>query len=148
MLPRALRVTRAKAPHKTALAMERSSKARAQAFPGGPGSTKYKAKITPEQQSMAGRASRLLGRSGALRERKGGDRKPRQANGSGVIPKDDIKAPEDFIFEGRRASAKDGRPKDLKFGKRPKAKGGVKKSKPTGRSARRAQEWRKKEKSS
>ncbi|KAF9876522.1 nucleolar protein 12 [Colletotrichum karsti] len=155
MLPRILRVTRAKAPHKTALAMERSAKGKPQAGgPGarGPGSTKYKAKITPEQQSMAGRASRLLGRSGAMREmrdRKGGDRKPRQANGSGVVPKDDIKAPEDFIFEGRRASAKDGRPSDLKFGKRTKGKGGVKKStKPTGRGAKRAQEWRKKEKSS
>ncbi|KAF6817492.1 Nucleolar protein 12 [Colletotrichum sojae] len=144
MLPRTLRVARAKALHKTALAMERS-KNKGQQAGGAPGSTKYKAKITPEQQSMAGRASRLLGRSGAMRERKGGDKKPR-ANGSGVVPKDDIKAPEEFIFEGRRASAKDGKPKDLKFGKRTKVKGRVQKSsKPTGRSAKRAQEWRKKE---
>ncbi|KAL0936427.1 Nucleolar protein 12 [Colletotrichum truncatum] len=145
MLPRALRVTRAKAPHKTALAMERS-KTKGQPNPSAPGSTKYRAKITPEQQSMAGRAGRLLGRSGALRERKGGDKRDRRANGSGVVPKDDIKAPEEFIFEGRRASAKDGKPKDLKFGKRTK-KGRVQKSKPTGRGARRAEQWRKKEKS-
>ncbi|KAI8313191.1 Nucleolar protein 12 [Colletotrichum sp. SAR11_59] len=148
MLPRIMRVTRAKAPHKTALAMERSSKARGQAARGAPGSTSYKAKITPEQRSMAGRASRLLGRSGAMREqRKGGDRKPPRASGSGVVPKDDIKAPEAFIFEGRRASAKDGRPKDLKFGnKRAKVKGRVQKSKPTGRGAKRAEAWKNKEK--
>ncbi|KAH9235902.1 hypothetical protein K456DRAFT_1833281, partial [Colletotrichum gloeosporioides 23] len=148
MLPRIMRVTRAKAPHKTALAMERSSKARGQAARGAPGSTSYKAKITPEQQSMAGRASRLLGRAGAMREqRKGGDRKPPRASGSGAVPKDDIKAPEAFIFEGRRASAKDGRPKDLKFGnKRAKVKGRVQKSKPTGRGAKRAEAWKNKEK--
>ncbi|KAH0426540.1 RNA recognition domain-containing protein [Colletotrichum camelliae] len=148
MLPRIMRVTRAKAPHKTALAMERSSKARVQAARGAPGSTSYKAKITPEQQSMAGRASRLLGRSGARREqRKGDDRKPHRASGSGVVPRDDIKAPEAFIFEGRRASAKDGRPKDLKFGnKRAKVKGRVQKSKPTGRGAKRAEAWKNKEK--
>ncbi|WYZ42795.1 hypothetical protein EsH8_VI_000494 [Colletotrichum jinshuiense] len=148
MLPRIMRVTRAKAPHKTALAMERTNKARAQAgAAGAPGSTKYRAKITPEQQSLAGRAGRLLGRSGAYRERKGGDKRPPRANGSGAVPKDEIKAPEDFIFEGRRASAKDGRPKDLKFGRRNKAKGGVQKSKPTGRGAKRASEWKKKQKS-
>ncbi|KAJ3958366.1 Nucleolar protein 12 [Colletotrichum tropicale] len=148
MLPRIMRVTRAKAPHKTALAMERSSKARGQAARGAPGSTSYKAKITPEQQSMAGRASRLLGRAGAMRQqRKGGDRKPPRASGSGAVPKDDIKAPEAFIFEGRRASAKDGRPKDLKFGnKRAKVKGRVQKSKPTGRGAKRAEAWKNKDK--
>ncbi|GKT63452.1 LOW QUALITY PROTEIN: nucleolar protein 12 [Colletotrichum tofieldiae] len=153
MLPRIMRVTRAKAPHKTALAMERTNKARAaqSGGPGAPGSTKYRAKITPEQQSKAGRAARLLGRSGANRERLGdrGDRgKPRApGNGSGAVPKDEMKAPEDFIFEGRRASAKDGRPKDLKFNKRnkPKGGGGVKKSKPTGRGAKRAAEWKKKQ---
>ncbi|KAK2022475.1 RNA recognition domain-containing protein [Colletotrichum zoysiae] len=154
MLPRIMRVTRAKAPHKTALAMERNNKARAaqSGGPGAPGSTKYRAKITPEQQSKAGRAARLLGRSGANRERLGnrGDRgKPRApGNGSGVVPKDDMKAPEEFIFEGRRASAKDGRPKDLKFNKRSKPKGGgggVKKLKPTGRGAKRAAEWKKKQ---
>ncbi|OBR04925.1 RNA recognition domain-containing protein [Colletotrichum higginsianum IMI 349063] len=151
MLPRIMRVTRAKAPHKTALAMERTNKARAaqSGGPGAPGNTKYRAKITPEQQSKAGRAARLLGRSGANRERLGerGDRgKPRApGNGSGAVPKDDMKAPEDFIFEGRRASAKDGRPKDLKFNKRSKPKGGgVKKSKPVGRGAKRAAEWKKK----
>ncbi|KAL2873638.1 Nucleolar protein 12 [Colletotrichum sp. CLE4] len=154
MLPRIMRVTRAKAPQKTALAMERTNKARAAqagaSRGGAPGSTKYKAKITPEQQSLAGRASRLLGRQGARRERDD-NRKPRAhapANGSGAIPKDEMKKPEDFIFEGRRASAKDGRPKDLKFNKRskPKGGGGVKKTKPTGRGAKRAAEWKNKQK--
>ncbi|CCF34363.1 RNA recognition domain-containing protein [Colletotrichum higginsianum] len=61
MLPRIMRVTRAKAPHKTALAMERTNKARAaqSGGPGAPGNTKYRAKITPEQQSKAGRAAGL-----------------------------------------------------------------------------------------
>jgi nucleolar protein 12 len=48
--------------------------------------------------------------------------------------------PEHFVLEGKRASAKDGRPKDLKFGKKAKKKGG----KPTNRGTRRAAEWRNK----
>ncbi|KAI0447030.1 hypothetical protein F4803DRAFT_546560 [Xylaria telfairii] len=151
MLPRALRVSRAKDPRKTALAMERTAKARVDAFKSTDRkhkSTKYTPKITPEQQSLAGRAGKLFGRSAAYKQQRGvkGDRwKSRDGGGSSSKSQengDGIKPPEQFIFEGRRASAKDGKPKDLKFGKT-KGKKGVVKSKAKGRGARRAAEWRK-----
>ncbi|KAI1108863.1 hypothetical protein F5Y14DRAFT_57180 [Nemania sp. NC0429] len=148
MLPRVLRVTRAKDPRKTALAMERTATARLdslQGTDGKPKSTKYVPKITPEQQSQAGRTGKLFGRSAAVKQRHGfkGDR--RKSRDRGDRPQeggDGIKPPEQFIFEGRRASAKDGKPKDLKFGKTKGKKGAVK-AKAKGRGARRAAEWRK-----
>jgi nucleolar protein 12 len=161
MLPRALRVSRAKDPRKTTLAMERTVKARleaadaAEAADGKPKSTKYKHKATPEQQSLAGRAGRLLGRAGAARqarelrhgkekygERRGGPRT------EGAVSNMPAKTPEQIVFEGRRASARDGKPKDLKFGKG-KGKGSQKKGpggRPIKRGERRAVAWRKKDK--
>ncbi|KAI1206451.1 uncharacterized protein F4807DRAFT_439243 [Annulohypoxylon truncatum] len=147
MLPRALRVSRAKDPRKTALAVERTMKAKLEASNGRdkkPNSTKHIPKVTPEQQSQVGRAGKLLGRAAAARQRhelKGPGRQPRQrkelaTNGA-------FKTPEQIVFEGRRASEKDGKPRDLKFGKT-KGKKGVVKSKMKGRGARRAAEWRKK----
>ncbi|RSM13911.1 Nucleolar protein 12 [Fusarium oligoseptatum] len=128
MLPRKLRVTRAKDPRKTALAQERA-KAKAVATNGAPKSTKYKYKATPEEQSMAGRTSKLLGRSAAIQQRHG--KRPSKGSSEEVPnPLDEIKTPEQVIFEGRRASSRDALPKDLKFGKKgknkgkPKAKGG------------------------
>lgn len=158
MLPRILRVSRAKDPRKTALAMERTTKARLEAAaaadksgPSGAKSTKYKHKATPEQQSLAGRAGRLLGRAGAARQQrelKGGGRtsRPREAQeATGSVDLSAIKTPEQIIFEGRRASAKDGRPKDLKFkGQKSKKAGGAAKAK--GRGATRAAAWRQKRK--
>ncbi|KAI0398595.1 hypothetical protein F5Y17DRAFT_411229 [Xylariaceae sp. FL0594] len=163
MLPRALRVSRAKDPRKTNLALERKAKERAGADAdadkkGKSKSTKYAPKITPEQLSQAGRAARLLGRSAAGKQRreltKGGSshsRKPRERGGDTKPQQGDaatdggIKPPEQFIFEGRRASVRDGKPKDLKFNKKGSKKGGaaVKKAKAKGRGARRAAEWRK-----
>ncbi|KAI0458799.1 hypothetical protein F5B21DRAFT_459461 [Xylaria acuta] len=151
MLPRALRVSRAKDPRKTSLAMERTTKARLDAIKSTEGkrkSTKYTPKVTPEQQSQAGRAGKLFGRSTAAKQQhglKGERRKSRDKGDSSSKPQengDGIKPPEQFIFEGRRASAKDGKPKDLKFGKT-KGKKGVGRSKAKGRGARRAAEWRK-----
>lgn len=155
MLPRILRVVRAKAPHKTALAQEqRKNKLAAAATlaDGDKKSTKYKHKATPEQQSHAGRAAKLLGRSGGIRElrkasgkadrREKGSR-PAPGNGSGVVPK----TPEQFIFEGRRASANDGRPNDVRIGgkkKRVGKKGRI--EKPGGRSTARAESWKQKQK--
>ncbi|KXJ92023.1 hypothetical protein Micbo1qcDRAFT_194990 [Microdochium bolleyi] len=168
MLPRALRVSRAKNPRNTALAVERTVKAKLTA--GGAaaepksGSTKYQHKATPEQQSQAGRAGRLLGRSGAAKaaaELKGKKTKPPRhesrsaAAGVGFIKTDGlvrpIKTPEQIVFEGRRASSKDGKPRDLKFGKGGKKSGGnpgkktgagVTKAKTKGHGAKRASEWR------
>jgi nucleolar protein 12 len=148
LLPRALRVSRAKDPRKTALAMERTTKARSDAFKpaeGKPKSTKYAPKITPEQQSLAGRAGKLFGRSAATKKQRELMNGHRKHNSKGDRPQessdDHIKPPEQFIFEGRRASARDGKPKDLKFGKSKGKKGPVK-AKTKGRSARRAAEWR------
>ncbi|KAI0136355.1 RNA recognition domain-containing protein [Xylariales sp. AK1849] len=155
MLPRALRVSRAKDPRRTALAMERTVKAKLDAAgmngsAGKPKSTKYKHKATPEQQSLAGRASRLLGRAGAARQQRGlkGEKlKPRRrdiSNGVDGADMSAMKTPEQIVFEGRRASSRDAKPRDLKFNKgQGKGKKGPK-GKPQGRGAKRASEWRKK----
>ncbi|KAI1306945.1 hypothetical protein F5Y03DRAFT_353672 [Xylaria venustula] len=148
MLPRELRVSRAKDPRKTALALDRNTKSTLKSLKGAETkskSMKYTPKITPEQQSQAGRAGRLFGRSAAAkqqRELKGDRRKPRVRGDQPQENSDGIKPPEQFIFEGRRASAKDGKPKDLKFGKT-KGKKGAARAKAKGRGARRAAEWRK-----
>ncbi|KAH7026466.1 uncharacterized protein B0I36DRAFT_366025 [Microdochium trichocladiopsis] len=175
MLPRALRVSRAKNPRNTALAVERTVKAKLGGGAGGgpsdakqSGSTKYQHKATPEQQSQAGRAGRLLGRSGAakaaaeLKGKKLTKSMPRHesrsaaAGAPGFVKTDGlvrpIKTPEQIVFEGRRASSKDGKPRDLKIGKAGKKKsganpgkktgGGVTKAAKGGRGAKRASEWR------
>lgn len=136
MLPRNLRVTRAKNPQKTALAMQKRVVAPARAT-SAPGSAKYKPKVTPEAQSMAGRASKLLGLAGAARQALGAKKgfTPR----AGPKVGDDIKTPEQIVFEGKRASANDG----LKLGKRPKfRKSGPKKLQ--GKRSQRSAAWKKK----
>jgi len=158
MLPRELRVSRCKAPHKTARAMEAKQKK----FAGerGPKPDKkfkkdssYVPKVTPDAKTLAGRAGKLLGRAAARAHLHSGDKKDRRdktaaprrresADGSGDTV---MKSPEDIVFEGRRASAKDGKPKDLKFkGTRPKgdAKRRSIKAKKTGHGAVRAAKWR------
>ncbi|POS79544.1 nucleolar protein 12 [Diaporthe helianthi] len=134
MLPRELRVSRCKAPHKTARAMEKKSADRGAALAAsgkGNRGTRYVPKLTAEEQSKAGRASKLLGRSAAAQARKsktGGkprERAIRRAKMFGKDTKDGagvgvgvgvagFKKPEDFVFEGRRASSRDAKPKDLK----------------------------------
>ncbi len=98
-------------------------------------STKYVPKPTAEAQTLAGRAEKLLGRAGAAQlksqDKKAGkfrrdSRADRDGEGDGEGKS--IKTPEEIVFEGRRASARDGKPKDLKFkGSRPAGgKGGKK----------------------
>ncbi|KAK6957487.1 hypothetical protein Daesc_000273 [Daldinia eschscholtzii] len=147
MLPRILRVSRAKDPRKTALAMERTMKAKLEAAQGQDKklkSTKHKPKATPEQQSQAGRIGKLLGKAAAAKQRHGlkSEGKPRKYRKE-TAAIEGFKTPEQIIFEGRRASEKDGRPADLKFGKT-KGKKGVVKAKTKSRGAKRAAEWRKK----
>ena len=126
MLPRELRVTRCKAPHKTARALERSAQGKTIATPGrgGKKATGYVRKVTAEEQTLAGRTGKLLGRSAAFaaaralksngdKKQKRGERKERRVSGEGGETA--FKTPEAVMFEGRRASAKDGKPKDLKF---------------------------------
>jgi nucleolar protein 12 len=141
MLPRKLRVTRAKDPRKTALAQERA-RGKHITTNGATKSTKYKHKATPEEQSMAGRTGKLLGRSAAVQQRHKKRPSTHGDNQEAENPLAGIKGPEQFVFEGRRASAKDGTPKDLKLGKKGKGKG--RSSRPQNRGARRAAEWKKK----
>lgn len=133
MLPRPLRVTRAKNPRKTAMALERANANAAASSGAAARSPKYTPKATlkatPEGQAAAGRAGKLLGRAVAARLRT----KARADDAHG------IKTPKQIVFEGRRASAKDGYPKDLKLVKKSAGKGG----KPKTRSTRRAAEWKK-----
>lgn len=142
MLPRKLRVTRAKDPRKTLLAQERA-KAKNAPPNGNAKNTKYTPKMTPEQQSMIGRTGKLLGRSAAAQQRHGKRREPRVAPDAAPDAEPAMKTPEQIIFEGRRASSKDGKPKDLKFGKKVKSKG-----RPQNRGAKRASEWKRTKSSS
>ncbi|KHO00132.1 nucleolar protein 12 [Metarhizium album ARSEF 1941] len=122
MLPRKLRVTRAKDPRKTARTQERAQ-AKAVAAHSKARNTKYTPKMTPEQQAAAGRVNRLLGRAGAFLHRK----KSGSSGANGT-------SKQKVVFEGNRASSKDGRHKDLKLGRRGKGR-------PKSRAASRAAQW-------
>ncbi|RGP65299.1 nucleolar 12 [Fusarium longipes] len=140
MLPRKLRVTRAKDPRKTALAQERA-RGKHISTNGTTKSTKYKHKATPEEQSMAGRTGKLLGRSAAVQQRHKKRPSTHGDNQEVENPLAGIKGPEQFVFEGRRATTRDALPKDLKPKKGGKGKG---KGRPQNRGAKRAAEWKKK----
>ncbi|CAK7198404.1 Nucleolar protein 12 [Sporothrix eucalyptigena] len=138
LLPRALRVSRCKAPYKTARALERVQ-LKANGKPGGEaggpggkrdgrdsrkndagnGTTGYKPKLTAEQQTSAGRASKLLGKSAATT--------PLAANGPDGKP---------IVFEGMRARV--GGVNLFKKGKGKKINGG-RNSGPPGKDASRKQ---------
>lgn len=137
MLPRTLRVNRCKAPHKTARAIEKKTVERTAALKASGKVRKgYVPKLTAEQQTMAGRAGKLLGHSAATKAhtsgKKDGKRRERSRGYERSGDKDSrgppragnednrghpgvIKTPETIIFEGRRASARDAKPKDLKM---------------------------------
>lgn len=128
MLPRELRVSRCKAQHKTARAMDKKNAERGAALAAGSKAkkgTRYVPKLTAEEQTMAGRAGKLLGHSAAAQARiakTGGKKRDRTNRGENKFGKDKkegagpagFKKPEDFVFEGRRASSRDAKPKDLK----------------------------------
>ncbi|SMQ46633.1 unnamed protein product [Zymoseptoria tritici ST99CH_1A5] len=129
MLPRKLRVTRAKAIKRNAKpgSGRPTTKSRA---------TGYQRKYTSEEASQMGRTSKLFGRAAAAQQAKSTPRpKGTAANntplGDGtkqsVVP-EGIRKPENFIFEGHRASAKGGK-SGLKLGGKKKG------TKVTGRSA-------------
>ncbi|KAM3508263.1 hypothetical protein MY11210_006797 [Beauveria gryllotalpidicola] len=136
MLPRRLRVTRAKDPRKTNQAIERTkskfnsnnNKNKGGEPDGKPlkkGAATYVPKMTPDQLAAAGRAGKLFGRARA-----------RAPHGT-ALPSG-VKAPEQIVFEGRRASSRDALPKDLK------KKVKTKRARPVTRSARRGADWKKK----
>ena len=159
MLPRELRVSRCKAPHKTARAMEAKHGRTAtsgEKAKTNRNTTSYVPKSTAEDKTLAGRASKLLGRSAAL-QLGGGDKWKKRVNPIGGGPRQEstghitevggektMKSPEDIVFEGRRASVKDGRPKDLKFKGGDKSKAHGKKRGPNagGRRTERAAKWK------
>lgn len=130
MLPRELRVSRCKAPHKTARAMDKKNAERSAALAASGKAkkgTRYVPKLTAEEQTMAGRAGKLLGHSAAAKARigkTGGKKRDRTNRGERASGKDRkegagasaaaFKKPEEFVFEGRRASSRDAKPKDLK----------------------------------
>jgi nucleolar protein 12 len=136
MLPRVLRVTRAKAVEKAALASQhtRPSSRPPANRSGNPNRERtYNPKVSEQELSLQGRAAKLLGKAGSARLRGKELSLGRRPKGGF---EEIARVPESMVFEGFRASSKSGKPKDLKLG-------GGKKSKPKNRSAKRATEWRK-----
>ena len=120
LLPRKIRVTRAKKLSKTALRSEKNAKAAKADSKAGP---------TPGDSSMSGRAMKLLGRAGAAQAR---GRRPMALNTRRV------KKPENFVFEGHRAKAGGDAP-SLKPGRsRKKGKGSI----PKGRATKRSRDFK------
>ncbi len=154
MLPRVLRVVRAKAVRKTTLASaSRTGPNQRIARPGQKQLGGYNPKVSSEVSSFKGRASKLLGKAAAAAQFKSGANgtaigkrgegvKDRKTSGGGKAEgiAGVLKTPESIVFEGYRASAKSGKPRDLKLGG---SGGGKKKGKPRTRGAKRASEWKK-----
>ena len=130
MLPRILRVTRAKNTRKMAGSKNQGKghdrKERASKSAG-----KYTPKVSSETQSLSGRAGKLLGRAAAARFHSTRDR---QANSTGAAHPATI-AEKPIAFEGYRASSKQGKG-TTKLG------GPKKQGKPRTRSSRRGAEFK------
>lgn len=123
MLPRKLRVSRAKG-------MKRNvTKQNTWSRPGTNGV--YNPKVSEEQKSALGRASKLLGRAGAARTAKPDTF---QAKLDVKSKATEVKAPESFVFEGHRATKATG-----PVGKKRSSK---KMRRPDNHGARRAKAWK------
>ena len=128
MLPRMLRVTRAKNIKKTA--SHRDSDKPSHELPPSRSDSFYKPRISSQVQSFSGRAGKLLGRAGAAQFRGS----PGGKSGDKVLPHKYhgvAKSPESIVFEGHRASSKQGKG-SMKIGRPSKKQG-----KPQTRSSRR-----------
>ena len=103
MLPRILRVTRAKSLRKTASYIDntKAGKKSSQRLE----KESYKQKVSSEAQSLSGRAGRLLGRAGAAHLRST-DRGDARSTNMGERMNSISKTPEAVVFEGYRASNK------------------------------------------
>ncbi|OCL11933.1 hypothetical protein AOQ84DRAFT_335121 [Glonium stellatum] len=126
LLPRKLRVVRAKG-IKCNTKQSPSSSARPNS------KSVYNPKVSPQERSMRGRASKLLGRAGAAQVRHG----QRSFSKPGYPGSTSLKAPEAFVFEGHRASSKQGT-SGLKLGGSGRKKG----TKPKTRSSKRGAAWK------
>ncbi|KAI9687387.1 MAG: Nucleolar protein 12 [Bogoriella megaspora] len=141
LLPRKLRVSRAKRVKRNPPSTSQMGK------PTPKGSCKRDRKYSPGQQSLLGRAGKLLGRAGAATMKRDADAGPSSSDSrklgseSGLDNQKGthIRAPETFVFEGHRARS-DKRPPDLRFTKKGRANKGSKKL--GGRSAKRAAAWK------
>lgn len=131
MLPRALRVSRAKNPRSTAQALQKRG-IRPSRAPDGT----TKGKIGPQERSGARRETKLLGVAGGARQGARDARGPPNAHHANKGP---MKTPEHIIFEGKRAAAGD----SDGLNKRHKAKKSVTGKRLKGKRADRAKEWKK-----
>ena len=122
MLPRILRVTRAKDIQKTTK-RQPSGKRFTNHNPVKEDLGAYRPKVSSDVQSMSGRAGKLLGRAGAARFQGKDNKGPRKAA---------LKTPESIVFEGYRASSRHGKG-TLQLGG-----SGKKQGKPRTRSSKRA----------
>lgn len=102
MLPRTLRVTRAK--HQTHPSSKNftntPNKSDALSKPLG----KHRYEVSSENRTLSGRANKLFGRAGAAQLRSSG----KGHRSLGKEPKRDFKSPESIVFEGYRASSQQG----------------------------------------
>ena len=117
MLPRKLRVARAKV-------QKRNAKPGSGRPSSAPKANGYQRKVTGEEASKIGRANKLFGRATAAQMK--------ESIASGKSTSNGLQPPEKFVFEGHRASNKGGKA-GLKLAGRGKKKPG----KPTNRSAKR-----------
>lgn len=128
LLPRKLRVTRAKRIRKNAPgpASSRMSKSTP---PGVPGQV-YVPKVSSHLQSLRGRAGKLLGRAGAAQLDQCTARVPSSTRSTDV-------GPNPSVFEGHRASSRHGGSHGLKL-----AGSRARKEKPRTRSSKRGTAWK------
>lgn len=136
MLPRKLRVSRAKAQKRNA----KPGSGRPGAKPQAAAPSGYQRKITQEEAAQMGRQGKLVGKAGAAaliksQQKSGAPHKDARAP-HGL---EGFKRPEAFVFEGHRATQKQGNT-GLKLGGKgagKKKQGPQKQGKPTDRSAKR-----------
>ena len=126
MLPRKLRVVRAKAIKRNAKPNANTTRPPTHIRAKGAGGV-YNPKMTSQEASNLGRAGKLFGRAAAAQLRKG-DIKGNDGTS--------IRGPESFVFEGHRASSKQGK-QGFKF------KGAKNnKPKPGSRASKRTAAWK------
>jgi nucleolar protein 12 len=131
MLPRILRVTRAKNIRKTASSKDKGKRHVTVGMAIKPTGT-FTRKVSSEAQSLSGRAGKLLGRAGAAQIHGTRDRKTVRKGKVGEM----AKPQELMVFEGYRASSKQGKG-TMKMGG-----SGKKQGKPRTRSSRRGAEFK------
>ncbi|KAI9789359.1 MAG: Nucleolar protein 12 [Candelina submexicana] len=131
LLPRKLRVVRAKSIKKpSTISNTNDSK---HTYPKDNSTQIYNPKVNLQVRSFQGRAGKLLGRAGAAQYKALGTPNAGNERESRKL----IRSPESIVFEGYRASSKDGKGR-VKMGGSGKRKG-----KPRSRSSKRGSAWKK-----